>query len=125
MQEQNNLTITYYKNLIDKALKKEILYSVEDGCEGLHDCLYLDFSNSGHKVTVDDTTFFPGFIIFYDYITEKGDYISQKGEHIEEMYSFTSDGFGSGIYLSKTQDENKDMFNNIIKLLQLKGYRVS
>lgn len=122
--KENNLVINYYNKLIKGALKGEINYSVETSSEGFHDCILIDFLGKQHNITIDENTYFPSFIIFYKYIEENGDYISVKSDEIEDLYSFTSDGYGTGFYINKENVDNKEMFSDIIKLLKLKGFDV-
>lgn len=122
--KENNLVINYYNKLIKGALKGEINYSVETSSEGFHDCILIDFLGKQHNITIDETSYFPSIIVFYKYIEENGDYISIKSNEIEDLYSFTSDGYGTGLYINKEDVDNKDVFSDIINLLQLKGFDV-
>lgn len=122
--KENNLVINYYNKLIKGALKGEINYSVETSSEGFHDCILIDFLGKQHNITIDETSYFPSIIVFYKYIEENGDYISIKSNEIEDLYSFTSDGYGTGLYINKEDVDNKDVFSDIINLLKLKGFDV-
>ena len=122
--KENNLVINYYNKLIKGALKGEINYSVETDSEGFHDCITIDFLGNQHNITIDGNTYFPSFIIFYKYIEENGDYISLKSHEIEDLYSFTSRGYGCGLYINKEDIDYKEVFSDIIRLLQLKGFNV-
>lgn len=114
----NNM-FKYYNNLVEKCLKNKIKYSTDKGIEGWHDCIVIDIHEESN-IEYEGRVYIPSFIIFYDYIQEDGDLISKKETgSFDEIYSFTNEGYGEGLYLNKDMSgEEKELFNKILKLIK-------
>lgn len=124
MEDINLQIIQYYKELIDDI--SEIGYGVYEDSQGVSDCIRLEIdTNKAFKDNYRDIEYEPCFYLFYGSQPNDIDQVSDKNTgYIEYMYSDTDIGYGEGLCILKdTKDEDeKYIFDSIIKIVKEKGY---
>lgn len=108
----------YYLELTKKALEGDVEYELCFTEEGEHDVLDIYFKNirdfQGYKPTI---------IMWFDMID---DYGNKSTERIMDIISMHEDGYSLGLEIAfdgvATSIVNTEIMNNVLKLLNKKGY---
>lgn len=118
-----NKAFKWYEELISECINGNLDYTFCEVSEGNHDCIILDINTERTYLDIESgREYIPSIVLFYIYNEEDGVLVSCKGnEYIEELYTFTSEGYGNGLYLNeKFVGMELDLFKKIVYLVKAK-----
>ncbi|MGX8835308.1 hypothetical protein ACWG0P_13995 [Amedibacillus sp. YH-ame6] len=107
----------YYKGVLEKALRNEVVINLEEGCEGSHDCLDIIIKDY-QSLQYNGIEYYPHFIMFYGYVERLGGCLEsdKKTGYYDECYSLTNEAFGDGLHIDCGSNSNLwEMILEVIK----------
>ena len=112
----------YYLKLVEGALSGELSYSVRETTDGANDMLDINIDYNGYH-----GIYMPSFACFHEWVEYGYERESERDSKIiTDIYTFTTEGYGEGMYFSNGTDffeeHGEEICKILIQLIKNKGF---